>query len=822
VSGGVGIGQSVNIGGRIGVGTNIHIAALNVQTPSASTLGIVIQGSTSQSASLFRVNSSVGGSFFEITNSGIVNIKTSTAGDYNSVPLQRWYGDSDAIVGVMQKGGFFYTGYGLGYVDGAGSQTLVHQWVPNGSYYVTNWSKRMANGTQIMFSSSAGGDVRIYGDTNGSLTFQSYGTYTNNTMVKLLDPNIGTNQALLGVVPQVGGMRSQLYSYGNLSLNMAVAGSAGTDWDTTNLFRANVYTKTKYLGNLAVLAVDDTNRFVVGPYGDTTVSLGGTTVSNALILKGASSQTGNLMEFQSSTGTTYLFINSSGQLGPVTIASTTGSGSTTTGALIVSGGVGIGGSLNVFGTIDVSDNIKVLSQKEVRFFNSANTFYTGLRAGSSSANVTFTLPIADGTANQVLYTNGSAALGWTSNITGTATSAAFINTDASTATRYLLGTVLNTASGSTQLSTGSGITIGNNLLTSGGIAITGSTASTSSTTGALIVSGGAGIALTSYFAQDVKIQGSTASTSSTTGALVVTGGVGIGGTLNVNTANIVRDFNHTPNITTIGGASGWVASTASTFISPGTFRYLNNKYIGIGGTYIYYSDDMLNWSSVMVPNLDPARSIANITYGEGKYVFVQYYTANAGYSTNLTNWTNVAITYQTWNDVIYGNGRFVATVGGDLAAYSLDGTSWTSVTDSIALGYNTSLKFLNGYFYVTNSNGISRSIDGITWQACNTPAVPNGLAYGNGLYVGGVYNSGTIVYSYDGLNFSSYSGTSYVHTGAAFFNGVYYLLTQNNLIIRYSTDGFNWTNSTGFSSAVFNLQYISQYSMGNKCHTWKI
>ena len=48
---------------------------------------------------------------------------------------------------------------------------------------------------------------------------------------------------------------------------------------------------------------------------------------------------------------------------------------------------------------------------------------------------------------------------------GTATSAAQINTDASTATRYLVGTVLNTASGSTQLSTGSGITIGNNVLT---------------------------------------------------------------------------------------------------------------------------------------------------------------------------------------------------------------------------------------------------------------------------------------------------------------------------------------------------------------------
>lgn len=303
------------------------------------------------------------------------------------------------------------------------------------------------------------------------------------------------------------------------------------------------------------------------------------------------------------------------------------------------------------------------------------------------------------------------------------------------------------------------------------------------------------------------ISSATASTAASNGALTVSGGVGIGGTLNANTVNVVRDFNHTPNITTIGGASGWVASTASTFITPSTFRYLNNKYIGIGGTYIYYSDDLVNWSSVMVPNLDPARQIADITYGEGKYVFVQYYTSNAGYSTNLTNWTNAALQYNTWSKVVYGNGRFVADSGGSPYAYSLDGTSWVMVNDA-KLGYSQSLQFINGYFYSCNSASLSRSIDGANWQACNTTAIPNGLAYGNGLFVGGVYNSGTIVYSYDGLNFSTYSGSSFVHNNANFYNGVYYLTTNNNQVIRYSTDGFNWTNSTGFPASVGNLQYI--------------
>jgi hypothetical protein len=457
VAGGVGIGGSVNVGGRVGIGTNLLTAALNITTPSASNSGIIIQGSTSQSESLFRVNSSIGGSFFEITNTGIVNIKTSTAGDHNSVPLQRWYNESNSIVGVMQKGGFFYTGNGLGYVDGAGNQSLIHQWIPASSYYITNWSKRMANGTQIMFSSSAGGDVRIYGDTNGSLTFQSFGAYTNNTMVKLRDPNYGTNQALLGIVTQDGSYtRSQLFSYGNLSLNMTVAGPAGTDWDTTNLFRANVYTKTKYLGNLAVLAVDDTDRFVVGPYGNTTVALGGTTVSTGLIIKGASSQTGNLFEVQSSTGSTLTYIDSTGD---VYIGSSIASTNPTTGALVVSGGVGIGGSLFTSTSYPSSISGVVL--------NNGSVSLIGTYTQSNSSTTAFAVKNAGGTS--------------------------ILNVDTTNSIVSVLSSTASTGSDNGALTVSGGVGIGGSLFVGNTLSVGASTASTSINTGALIVTGGAGI-----------------------------------------------------------------------------------------------------------------------------------------------------------------------------------------------------------------------------------------------------------------------------------------------------------------------------------------
>ena len=55
-------------------------------------------------------------------------------------------------------------------------------------------------------------------------------------------------------------------------------------------------------------------------------------------------------------------------------------------------------------------SVVVKSGSEVRFNNTANTFYTSLKAGTNVANLSLTLPIADGTSGQVLQTNGSGVL----------------------------------------------------------------------------------------------------------------------------------------------------------------------------------------------------------------------------------------------------------------------------------------------------------------------------------------------------------------------------------------------------------------------------
>ena len=94
--------------------------------------------------------------------------------------------------------------------------------------------------------------------------------------------------------------------------------------------------------------------------------------------------------------------------------------------------------------------------------------YVGFNSGVADTNVAGVL-FYDSTLNVFKGGNGSGVgktIAFTSDIPAQASSAALVNTDVSTGTRFLVGTLLNTASsGGTSLSTGSGITIGNNVLT---------------------------------------------------------------------------------------------------------------------------------------------------------------------------------------------------------------------------------------------------------------------------------------------------------------------------------------------------------------------
>lgn len=58
-------------------------------------------------------------------------------------------------------------------------------------------------------------------------------------------------------------------------------------------------------------------------------------------------------------------------------------------------------------------NVQIGAAGALRFANTGNTFYVAFKGPTgTAANVTWTLPSVDGTANQVLQTNGSGTLSW--------------------------------------------------------------------------------------------------------------------------------------------------------------------------------------------------------------------------------------------------------------------------------------------------------------------------------------------------------------------------------------------------------------------------
>ena len=99
--------------------------------------------------------------------------------------------------------------------------------------------------------------------------------------------------------------------------------------------------------------------------------------------------------------------------GAATAPSLTNTGDTNTGLYFPDAdtvGVAAAGALQY--SFDAT-SFEVKSQNEIRFNDNDNSHYIGLKAGTLSANQTFTLPTADGTDGQVIKTNGSGQLSFT-------------------------------------------------------------------------------------------------------------------------------------------------------------------------------------------------------------------------------------------------------------------------------------------------------------------------------------------------------------------------------------------------------------------------
>ena len=236
----------------------------------------------------------------------------------------------------------------------------------------------------------------------------------------------------------------------------------------------------------------------------------------------------------------------------VVVAATTGSTTTTTGALVVKGGAGIAGNLHAgavkVGQLTYSDN-NILGV----FQNSVNTY------------------------NQTVLQN--------SNSGSSASSDLIVNNDQSTASSYYgdFGINSSTYSGSGSLALPNAVY----LTATTGDLVLGTT--TANAVRFVINSGGADAAIIDSNG-NLVVNTATASTSGTTGALVVAGGIGVGGNVYSNrlytTTGIFWAGNNTPVNGQPGGATSQIQYNDNTsFAGAGNFTYTAaNGNVVIGST----------------------------------------------------------------------------------------------------------------------------------------------------------------------------------------------------------------------------------------------
>ncbi len=258
------------------------------------------------------------------------------------------------------------------------------------------------------------------------------------------------------------------------------AGSASSSLNTGNRNIILDTTSIIYLtGSRSNISIGNTPTYVLSGVSALGNTLTATTFSgNATTATSAG--TAGTANNAGSAGTSI----SAGTAGTATNAGTAGTATNagSAGTSVSAGTAGTSTNAGTAGTATNAANINVV-------LDTTSTIYlTGSRSNASIGSTpAFVLSGVSALGNTLSATtfNGS--------LSGTASSAALVNTSASTTLKYLVGVNLNTAAGSTQVFTGSGITIGDNRLTTGTLIVNSGTNSTSTNTGALIVSGGLGI-----------------------------------------------------------------------------------------------------------------------------------------------------------------------------------------------------------------------------------------------------------------------------------------------------------------------------------------
>ena len=536
--------------------------------------------------------------------------------------------------------------------------------------------------------------------------------------------------------------------------------------------------------------------------------------------------------------------------GITTVTNTTAATSTITGALTVAGGVGIGGALYVGGSITTAGTTGGISGAQYLYIsgsttaNSTNTGALQVGGGAGIAGSVFVGGVVTATT----------FIGALTGTASTATSAATAYALANTGTTYVYRSTL-ADSATTATSAATAYALANTASTFVGLAALATTATNAAfaysfNTGTLVTNavnllGGSVNATTGIFSGITTVTNTTAATSTSTGALQVRGGVGIAGTLYVGglradattsaTTWSVYYNTTTKELTTStaatggGGASVTIADTAPGSVAAGSLWWDSAN----ANLRIYYNDgSTTQWvdasSGLVGPQgaQGPAGSISSSTTST---LFIDNITAASSTNTGalqVTGGVGIGGKLYVGNTVTVSSSILPAVSGTiDLGSAtqkfrSLYVTSATIYIGDVvlsAVGNNLSIGGaqvlttssaapVSSIFTITNTTNASSTTTGAL-------QVAGGVGIGGDLYVGGTVTATNFILngyqvSTGTINTSTLMSSAVTATYAA---TAYALSNTSSFLVGYADRSASATTATSAATA---------YSLANTASTY--
>jgi hypothetical protein len=268
-------------------------------------------------------------------------------------------------------------------------------------------------------------------------------------------------------------------------------------------------------------------------------------------------------------------------------------------------------------------------------------------------------------------------------------------------------------------------------------------------------------------------------------------------------------------LTSSDGGGTWNAQPTEATNNLYSVTYENGGFLAVGGTGSVQAGFIWVKRASGVTN-----SLQSVVWGSNRFVTVGS-LGTALTSTNGANWTlGNSGTTDGLSDVIFDGNRFVAA-GGRTLAVSTNGVDWTSriivgpgtnltelaYGNGILVAMGTSYHFSGGPGYYLSSALVST--DAVNWIAASNSLSPvSGLAFGGNLFCGTENQSGGIVTSPDGVNWTAQNSGfccsigPVTYANGRFFTAGQYIISTGATMIT-SVDGSNWVDTVSgyFSGA---------------------